>query len=63
MKVKMCIWAGGTPNLPSWFKHDEEIDMTFEQLKELYGTGNNVMLYHANGFDSLCVDSKKFTQR
>lgn len=62
--VTMYEWVGGTNNLPSWFKHNEEINLTSDKLMELYNTGNNIMLCHAgNGAHILFVDSKRFTQR
>ena len=59
----MAIWAYGTENLPSWFKHNEEIDVSWEQIKELFDTGNNVMFNHSGEKVILWVDHKRFTQR
>ena len=64
MKVLMAKWVGEIKNLPSWFKHDEEADVSWEQIKELFDTGNNIMLYHSrDGYIGLYVDNKIFTQR
>ena len=64
MKFIMCEWAYGCKNLPSWFKHDQEADLTIDQIKELYDTGNNVMLCHGkDGVNILFVDDRRFSQR
>lgn len=64
MKVRMVQWVGGIKNLPTWFKCHEDLDISWEQIKELYDTGNNVMLVHSDDFDNiLFVDNKRFTQR
>jgi len=59
----MIEWVGGIKNLPTWFKHGEDAELTWNQIEELYATGNNVMLFHADTDNILCVDNKRFTQR
>lgn len=63
----MCVWAGTVKNLPSWFKHGEKAQVTWEQIQELFATGNNVMLKHhiEYGVESIVigVDDKGFGQR
>lgn len=69
MKVKLAKWVGNIPNLPSWFIVDKVIDITFDQLIELYNTGNNIMLRHWSCTECtsdcalLFVDNKNFGQR
>lgn len=63
MKTRMVEWVGGIKNLPSWFSSGEDIDLSFEQLKEIYDTGNNIMLVHSGETNVLFVDNKRFTQR
>jgi hypothetical protein len=63
MKVTMAQWVGGIKNLPLWFKSGEDKDVSLEQIKELYDTGNNVMLFHSGDQTTLFVDNKRFTQR
>lgn len=67
MKVHMYAWVGGIPNLPAWFKHQEEAEVSLEQILELYATGNNVMLKHFSFEDGegnlLAVDERGFGQR
>jgi hypothetical protein len=63
MKVRMVEWIGGIKNLPSWFKNGEDIDISYDQIKELYDTGNNIMLCHSGDDSVLFVDNKRFTQR
>lgn len=66
--VLMVEWVGGIKNLPTWFKHGERAHVTWDQVKELYDTGNNVMIRHYHNNDSgldaaLYVDDKGFNQR
>lgn len=63
MKVIMFNWAFQAKNLPEWFKHDEEADVTTDQMMELFSTGNNIMLTHFKDGVILFVDNKRFTQR
>lgn len=69
MKVIMYEWYKGIKNLPSWFKDDQEIEIDFDKIKELFDTGNNVMISHIKGHMPgevvavLWVDDKQFTQR
>lgn len=63
MKFIMHNWVSPDKRLPEWFKDNEEIDLTLEQLKELYDTGLNIMLYHFDKRNILFVDSKRFSQR
>lgn len=66
MKVFMSEWVSGIKNLPEWFKHGQETEVSMEQILELFKTGNNVMLAHygTDGMEMLlAVDNKRFTQR
>ena len=63
MKVHMVEWVGGIKNLPAWFKHGEEANVTWQDIEDLYNTGNSVMLSHGNSCMILWVDNKRFTQR
>ena len=69
MKVYMFKWVGRIENLPEWFKNQEIADVSLEQIKELYDTGNNIMLRHWKHPDSdepimmLAVDNGRFNQR
>ena len=66
MKAVLCNWAGSAKNLPAWFVHDTEIDISPEQIQELYDTGNNVMLKHSHQHADVMVvfvDDRSFTQR
>ena len=59
----MVKFAGDVPNLPEWFVHGKDIDLTVEQIQELFDTGNNVMMTHNEPDNYLWVDSKMFRQR
>jgi hypothetical protein len=69
MQVLMFNWTGEAKNLPEWFQHTQYAEVSWEQIKELLATGNNIMLY--NGIDKfssqetiiLYVDNKRFTMR
>lgn len=63
MKVKMAIWIDTPANLPKWFEPKKEIDITPEQIVELFESGANIMLRHDNDCSLLFVDSRAFTQR
>lgn len=63
MKVFMSNWVSPDKRLPAWFKDNEEAEITLEQLKELYDTGLNVMLYHNGDSNVLYVDHLRFSQR
>ncbi len=63
MKLHMFEYVGGIKNLPSWWKNNEAADINLDQIKELFDTGNNVMLYHSIDKDYLMVDDKMFKQR
>ena len=63
MRVQMYAWVSGIKNLPSWFKTGEEADISTDQILELYATGNNIALMHAEDETLLVVDTKRFTQR
>jgi hypothetical protein len=63
MKFLTCKWIFDLPNLPAWFEHDKEVDISLEQIKKLYDTGYNVMLCHQKDGDILFVDNKRFGQR
>ena len=50
--------------LPDWFIHDQDAEITSDQIMELYNIGYNVMIRHGrNGITMLIVDYKSFTQR
>ena len=64
----MIEWVGGIKNLPIWFKHGEELDVSTEQMMELFNNGNNIMLCHYKSESNedcifLAVDDKRFAQR
>lgn len=64
MKVFCAEFVGGIKNLPTWWKNNTEMDVTPEQIIELYNTGNNVMLNHSTVQGTiLWVDDRRFTQR
>jgi hypothetical protein len=63
MKARMVEWVGGIKNLPMWFKSGQDSDISWEQIKELFDTGNNVMLSHSGNDIVIFVDNKRFTQR
>lgn len=66
MKITTFNWAGSAKNLPDWFKHNETIEVAdvWEAVKELYATGNNVMISHSrDGEPIVFVDDRRFTQR
>ena len=63
MKVLMCEWVGGIKDLPSWFKHGEETDVSWDQIKELFDIGNNVMIKRHRATIMLAVDNLGFNQR
>lgn len=64
MKAVLSWWVSRPDNLPEWFDRDKEIDITPEQIIELFNTGNDVMLWHASdGKMIVFVDHKRFTQR
>lgn len=64
MQVSMYDWAGNSKGLPSWFKHQTVAEVSWEQIQELFDTGKNVMLCHAqDGIVILYIDSLRFTQR
>lgn len=61
MKVSMCEWIPGQiKNLPAWFKHGQEAEVTWAQIQELYDCGANVLLTHSG---LLAVDTMRFQQR
>lgn len=64
MKCLMYNWRGDAKNLPAWFSHYELAELSWEQIIELYDTGNDVMVCHnADGPVVLYVDDKRFTRR
>jgi hypothetical protein len=69
IKVHMRIWvnADHSKKLPDWFIHDQEAEVTSEQIMELYNTGYNVMMRHGwaevGSTTMLAIDYKSFTQR
>jgi hypothetical protein len=52
MKVHMFVWnrrqADEKYPVPSWFKDNEDADITMDQVMELYNLGHNIMLKHMN---------------
>jgi hypothetical protein len=81
MKATLYDWAGTAKNfpkrmpkklrakakLPDWFAHQTTIDISWEQIKELYDSGINVMLKHCFETDPsemiVFVDDQGFGQR
>ncbi len=63
MKCLMYKWVGKIKNLPAWFKHQEYAELSWDQINELYQTGNNIMLKHSEGENILFVDDRGFSQR
>lgn len=68
IKAVMISWVGDIKKLPAWFKDREEAELTWDQIKELYDLGNNIMVKHWKFTDNsigmfLAVDNKSFTQR
>lgn len=67
MKAYLLDWHNRCKNLPSWFVSRTEVEnLSLEQIKELYATGNNVMLIHAaneDGIDIVAVDIGRFGMR
>jgi hypothetical protein len=68
MKALLVIWVDRPKNLPEWFQHGKEMDITPEQIMELYNSGSNVMIKHPSlnsiGYDILvAVDNQGFGQR
>ena len=66
LKVLMCNWYGkkNVENMaPSWFVHDQTLEISWDQLKELYETGLNIKLSHKeNGLSLLGVSDTGFGQ-
>lgn len=64
MKALLGIWATRPANLPSWFIPGNEIEISAEQIMELYNSGSNVMLRHHKADTMfLFVDDRGFSQR
>ncbi len=71
IKVYCCNWAFEKMTLPDWWSSDsdKEIEITTDQLLDLYESGINVMLYKNNTLDAsrrvniLFVDTRRFGQR
>jgi hypothetical protein len=63
MKAVLAWWVSRPDNLPEWFEYHKEMEITPEQIIELYNTGNNVMLWHGDDQIIIFVDDKKFSQR
>lgn len=67
MKAILIQWVNRPTNIPDWFEHTKEMDISWEQIKELYESGANVMIKHDRlGGDLtalVCVDDRGFTQR
>ena len=67
IKVRMWVWVNldHSKKLPAWFIDRQEAEITFEQIKELYDTGYNVMMKHGDDTHPmlLAVDYRAFTSR
>ena len=65
MRSVLFKWHHSVLNLPLWFKHNEVIDITPEQIMELYNSGNDVMMRHVgeSTIITIFVDNKGFIQR
>jgi hypothetical protein len=63
MKIAMCNWCGEKMDLPAWFKHGEEAEVSWDQIQDLYESGINVMMLFSKGSRILAVDTKRFGQR
>lgn len=65
MKSLLLHWAVKPTNLPEWFEHQKVMDVSPEQIMELYNTGNNVMLRHVGDSTlmTIFVDDRAFGQR
>lgn len=63
MKVSLYNWVGTAKNLPEWFDHESIIDISLEQIQELFDTGNNVMLCHIKNKIVVFVDDGRFNHR
>ena len=69
MKVTMFKWTGEKMALPSWFVHQGEIELTMDNIQELFNLKINTMFYHQKNkitkIDEviLFVDTRRFTQR
>ena len=64
MKAELAWWVSRPDNLPDWFERGKVMEITAEQIMELYQTGNNVMLWHASNNDMIIfVDDKRFSVR
>lgn len=64
IKVFCFKWITDIPNLPDWFEHEKSIEISPEQIIELFNSGNNIMLWHHyDKTKMLSVDVKKFSQR
>jgi len=65
MKSLLLFWATKPANLPEWFVHEKVMEVSPDQIIELYNTGNNVMLRHVgdSSLMTIMVDDRAFTQR
>lgn len=66
MKVNMYNWAHEVKTVPSWFKHNEVIDITWKELssliKELLDSNIQVMLLPGY-ITMLYIDIHRFSMR
>lgn len=46
MKAILLQWKDKPANLPSWFDHTKEMDISWDQIQELYECGVNLMIKH-----------------
>lgn len=67
MKAILVQWTTRPANMPDWFQHGNEIDITWDQIRQLYEAGANIMIKHDRlGGDvtaMVCVDDRGFSQR
>ena len=63
----MAVWAylGEKEHklIPEWFMPNEEREISWKQIEELFATGLNVMLYHGEKHNVIWIDDRRFTTR
>jgi len=65
IKVSMNDWYMDAKNLPDWFVHGKDAEITWEQLQELHNAGLSIMLRQPGktGICLLGVSNTGFSQR
>jgi len=72
MKIYCFEWVGGLPGeRPAWWRNKKEVEISPQQIIDLFNTGMNVALIHPNLVEQshstevpiLAIDNKRFTQR